>query len=112
MNVESNLSKRAKYVSSLLDHWWTKWRDDYLTELREFHKLNSHKRTVNPKVGDVVLVVDDKMNRAQWKVGRITELIYSKDNNVRSAQPITKNKGTILRRPINKLFPIMETEQS
>ena len=59
--MESNLSKRAKYISLLLDHWWTKWRDDYLTELREFHKLNSRKRAVNPKVGDVVLVADNKV---------------------------------------------------
>ena len=107
IEVDTKLSKRAKYTSTILEHWWKRWRDDYLTELREYHKLKSRKRSVDPKVEDIVLIADDKLKRSEWREGRITELIVSKDDKVRSAALITKNKGTILRRPISKLFPIV-----
>ena len=35
IEVETKLAKRAKYTSTILEHWWKRWRDDYLTELRE-----------------------------------------------------------------------------
>ena len=37
--TETNLSKRAKYTETLLDHWWNRWQSDYLTELREYYKF-------------------------------------------------------------------------
>ena len=39
-----------------------------------------------PKVNDVKLIKDDNYKRLDWKVGRVTELICSKDNQVRAAK--------------------------
>ena len=88
------LSKRKKYIDTLLDHWWRRWRDDYLIELREHHKSHSKKRGLNPKIGDIVLIADDKLKRSEWKVGRITKLVLSRDDKIRSAELLTKNKKT------------------
>ena len=55
-------------------------------------------------VGDVVLIKDN-LPRGTWRIGRIKELIMSRDEQVRSAQVILPNNKTI-GRPINLLFPI------
>ena len=101
ISVENDISKRAKYTETLLDHWWKRWRDDYLTELREYHKLKAKKQSLCPNDGDIVLIADDKTKRSQWKVGRITKLIRSKDDMVRSAELILKHSRATLRRPIS-----------
>ena len=111
VEVETNLSKRAKYIDTLLDHWWKRWREDYLTELREHHKFKTKRCTLVPKIGDVVLIADDKLRRSEWKIGRVTELIMSKDKRIRCACVRMGKKGRILRRPINKLYPIVKNDE-
>ena len=58
-------------------------------------------------MNDVVLIKDDNCKRLDWKVERVTELIYSNDNQIRAAKVnIISNKKIIsLNRPVNKLFP-------
>ena len=34
------LNKRQKYLSSLLRHWWDRWKHEYLVNLRESHNLS------------------------------------------------------------------------
>ena len=57
-------------------------------------------------MNDIVLIKNDNYKRSDWKVGRVTELIHSKDNQVRAAKVnIVSNKRIIsLNRPANKLF--------
>ena len=64
------------------------------------------------KIGDIVLIADDKLKRSEWKVGRITKLVLSGDDKIRSAELLTKNKKTVLRRPISKLYPIVQDDYS
>ena len=108
VKIESDLSKRMKYTDTLLEQWWNRWHAEYLTELREYQKLKCKNQIVIPHVGDIVLVGDEKFKRSDWKVARIQELISSKDKNVRSATVLMKKTGKILRRPINKLYPIVQ----
>ena len=110
VQVETDLSKRKKYTETILDHWWNRWKTDYLTELREYQKIKYKTRTLIPRVGDVVLVHDEKCKRPAWKVGRITELITSTDKNIRSASVLMRKTGKTIRRPINKLYPIVQSE--
>ena len=53
--VEKDLSKRAKYVTILLEQWWRRWSKDYLTELREHQKITAKTKTnsVEPIIEDV-----------------------------------------------------------
>ena len=74
-NLET--SKKARYVNTLLEQWWRRWRDDYLVELREHQKVNLRHRSVEPKIGDIVFISDDKLKRAKWKIGRIIDLFVS-----------------------------------
>ena len=83
---------------------------EYLTELREYQKNKFKCRTLIPRVGDIVLVGDEKVNRSSWKIGRIIELLRSSDKEFRSAKILMKNTSKIIRRPINKLYPIVQRD--
>ena len=58
-------------------------------------------------MNDIVLIKDDNYKQSDWKVEWVTELIYSKGNQVRAAKVnIVSNKRIrSLNRPVNKLFP-------
>ena len=58
--------------------------------------------------GDIVVVQDD-LPRTLWSLGKVESLIRGKDKQVRGAVVRTKLRGKkelLLKRPINKLYPI------
>ena len=98
----SRLNKAARFQSLLLTHFSTRWKQEYLTSLREFHRTSgSNNQTI--KVGDVVLVHDDSP-RISWKMAVVEELITGGDGLVRAANIRTCNGKT--NRPIVKLYPL------
>ena len=99
---DSEIRRRNKLQAAILQRFWSRWRHEYLTSLREFHRIsgNNH-QTI--KVGDIVLVHDDKP-RYSWKLTIIEELIRGNDGLVRAANIRTKTGTT--NRPITKLHPL------
>ena len=99
---DSEIRRQNKLQAAILQRFWSRWRHEYLTSLREFHRIsgNNH-QTI--KVGDIVLVHDDKP-RNSWKLAIIEELIRGNDGLVRAANIRTKNGTT--NRPITKLHPL------
>ena len=39
--TEEVLQRRARYLSSVLNHFWKRWTKEYLSELREAHRQNA-----------------------------------------------------------------------
>lgn len=58
----------------------------------------------NANVGDVILIKDD-LPRGMWGIGRISELIGSRDGYILSAKVLLPSKKTI-GRPLSSLYPI------
>ncbi|CAC5389764.1 unnamed protein product [Mytilus coruscus] len=56
------------------------------------------------KVGDIVLIKDN-LPRGSWKIGRIYQLVVSRDGQIRSGKVILPYKKT-LNRALNMLYPI------
>ena len=83
---ELTLSERYKFIEKLKDSFWNLWNKQYLTELYERHTKQG-KTPVNmriPKLGQVVLIKDEKLPRRQWKLGRIMSLkISDRDGKIR-----------------------------
>ena len=106
--VDLKVTKPEQYLQRLLKHFWSRWTSEYLTELREHQRRsNKNKTSVFTKVNDLMLIKHDNYKRSDCKIGRVTELIYSKDDQNRAAKVnIICNKRIIsLNRPANKLFP-------
>ena len=86
----------------LLQHFQSRWKKEYLTTLREFHRTTgTNEQTVN--IGDAVQIHDDAP-RNQWKLGVIEGLNRGNDGYIRSVTVRTAS-GRI-NRPIARLYPL------
>jgi len=56
--------KRWRQVQHLANEFWLRWKKEYIQSLQQRQKWNQAKRNV--KVGDIVLVKDEKLPRNQW----------------------------------------------
>jgi hypothetical protein len=56
------------------------------------------------KEGDVVLLMDPKVRRGEWPLGRITEVHPGKDGLIRVAK--VKVGESIYERPVHRLCPL------
>ena len=106
---QESLTKRMKYVNSVLQHYWRRWSKVYVINLRELHKSKTpqNQRIVTP--GEVVLVHDEKTPRQSWKIGRIIETQISADGGVRGVKvAVVNKKGRLynLNHPVQRIYPL------
>lgn len=108
----NSLTRRLKHHRHLLGQVTRRWRSEYLTSLREQAATGSSARDVNAKykIGDIVILKNDSVPRAFWKLGKVEELLPGRDGIVRAAV-VTVSRGMSsnnqrLRRPIQHLIPI------
>ena len=57
-----NLTRRTKYLHTLLQHYWNRWKLQYLNELREYHRCGKEEDT-HINVSDIVLVEDPTLKQ-------------------------------------------------
>ena len=101
--LHHTLSKKAKAQALIIQHFWSRWKKEYLTSLRETHTNNTGTHKERVRVGDVV-IVHDESPRLKWHLAVVQELKRGNDNLVRSATIRTVNGLT--NRPISKLYPL------
>ena len=107
MVSEAQCPERFKYLSTRLNRFWNRWRNEYLANLREFHRCKAQSKNKTAEVGDVVVLEEEK-KRGEWRVGIVENLVRGSDNVVRGAKVrvVTKGKPTHLSRPVQKLYPL------
>ena len=103
----NKLARRFFYLTNRLSHFWNRWRKEYLTDLREYHKENNSK-VDSVAEGDLVLIYEDKVKRGLWKMGIIENLIVGKDGKTRgtTVRKAGKSKPELITRPLQKLVPL------
>ena len=79
----SEIRWRARAQVIVIKHFWSCWKHEYLTALRETHKTTGNNMQ-EVKVGDVVLVHDD-VPRVNWKLAVIEAVNKGADGLIRSA---------------------------
>ena len=98
----TKLLRRRQRMSG---HLWTRWKNEYLTALRNWRKPKSpgHRPA---HVGQIVIVEPDNswVPRHRWRLAKILELHVGADGEVRSAA--IKYGNRITRRPLTKLVPL------
>ena len=93
---------RADY---LVGCFWKRWQSDYLTTINQRSKWFRQKPV---EVGDIVLVIDNKVPRTSWPLAIITRAHVSADGVIRSVS--LKTGGSvpkILERPISKTVSVL-----
>ncbi len=108
-----HLTRRVKHLNYSLNQFWNRWRTEYLNELREAHnhfrgKTNNTAKGPRLEVGEVVIVHNERLPRGLWKLGRVQELLKSRDGYCRGVivKTIARNgQLELLRRPIQLLYP-------
>jgi len=97
-----DINRRSQLQAFLLNQFKFRWRHEYLTSLREYHRT-SGQNTQTIKPGDVVLIHDDTP-RITWKLAVIEELLKGNDGLVRAANIRTAQGRT--NRPTARLIPL------
>ena len=105
---ENKYTRSFRYLSVRLAHFWNRWRREYLTDLREFHRNKVSESAKSMRVGDVVTVYEENKKRGDWKMAVVESLIKGRDEIVRGAniRVIVKGKPMRISRPVQKLYPI------
>ena len=98
----TDVSQRAKLQAFLLNQFQARWRHEYLTSLREYHRTTGN-NSQRVKPGEVVLVYDESP-RSTWKMAIVEELMTGKDRLARAVKIKTAQGRT--NRPIAKLIPL------
>ena len=110
-----SLTQRQLYLKTLLKHFWSRWSREYLLNLREFHKNKAKSPLRVIKNGDVVVILNDKIKRQNWKLGKIVNVYRGSDQIIRAADVKTvdqSGKPIVLKRSIVHLFPLEVNEES
>ena len=80
-----------------------------LHETQQTPKLNINFPKIN--VNNIVLVYDEKVPRHFWRFVIVTGVLPSRDCEIRREIVRTVKTNTIRKRPVNELFPIVNTYQ-
>ena len=100
------MTKRMKYLKSLSEHYWNRWQNEYLLELRNTHTQGEQYECI--KTGEVV-IIHNKTKRHLWKLGIVVKLLEGPDKIVRAVvlkTCRTDKKPIYIKRPIQRLFPL------
>lgn len=88
------LTKRMIYLSKVMDHFWRRWKKEYLLELRDSHRYAASKGSTDQiAVGDMVVVHETGQPRGYWKLARVENLIVGADGRVWGARVRTQTKS-------------------
>ena len=61
--------KGKRVIDTILNHFWKRWRKEYLTSLRDLQrKTNVSKGSQEIQLHDIVLIYDDKQPRHLWNI--------------------------------------------
>jgi hypothetical protein len=98
------LTKQLRYKQQITDHFWKRWKKEYLLELRSANFTKPISSPTTFKIGDLVLIHEDKMPKHIWKYGIIKELFYGRDSKIRSCA--LQTSSGLIRRPIQLLYKL------
>ena len=99
--------KRWRQVQTLADHYWKRFRKEYLPLLTKRGKWLKEERNI--EVGDMVLLAETNVPRGYWQLARVIEVYPGEDGVVRVAE--VKTKSGKLTRPVAKLCVLEEASQ-
>uniref|UniRef100_A0A8D8WGD5 Integrase catalytic domain-containing protein n=1 Tax=Cacopsylla melanoneura TaxID=428564 RepID=A0A8D8WGD5_9HEMI len=96
-----NRLPRWDLLSKVIQHFWSRWKNEYLHSLIQRQKwLNP---SVEPKPGDMVLVTSEATSPLQWPLARVLQVFPNSSDNVSRVLSLKTASG-VLERPVRKLL--------
>ena len=84
---QNTLTKWMVYLSHGLDHFWGRWKKDYLLEHRILHGHTPNKHPADPiNIGDIVIIQETDQTRGFWRLAKIEDPITGSDGQVKGAR--------------------------
>ena len=105
--IAQNRLNRFQHLQQMLQHFWKRWKNEYLNQLQQRHKwaqpISNH---LTP--GTMVIVREDDLPPLKWRLGRITELHPGQDSVTRVVS--VRVGKSVLKRLITKIciLPLQE----
>ncbi|XP_076294567.1 uncharacterized protein LOC143215872 [Lasioglossum baleicum] len=94
-----NRLSRWQLLRQIVEHFWSRWSREYLQQVHTASKWHTMSQPF--RVGDLVLVRDERTPPANWPLARVTELHPGKDDVTRVVT--VRTATSIQKRPITKL---------
>jgi len=86
--------------AKILHHRFSqRWKEEYLHTLQKRYKWKQPEK--NLQIGEFVLIVDDQLPPAEWRMGRVVKIFHGHDGLVRVAE--IRTPAGIVTRPLTKL---------
>ncbi|KAF6207918.1 hypothetical protein GE061_016367 [Apolygus lucorum] len=104
--ASTRLVPKWNFVNQIISQFWKKWSTEYLLDLQIRTKWDTPDRP--PKIGDVVLIMEDNRPPLSWPMGIITDLCPGTDRISRVA--LVRTSSGELKRPVVKLCPLPRDE--
>ncbi|XP_042148940.1 uncharacterized protein LOC121837389, partial [Ixodes scapularis] len=103
IDTSNDITRLWKRHQRQLDHFWTRWRREYLLQLRSAHE-SPNRQLSRIQAGDLVLIEEEKTPRHLWRTGRVQELFHGSDGVVRSCS-VALPGAQVLKRPVQLVYP-------
>lgn len=94
--------RRWRHCQNLVDQFWIQFTRNYLPTLQT--RMKWQKLSENLSLDSVVLIVDPRLPRAQWPIGRVRKTIPSHDGCVRTVEVDINGKTYV--RPVARLIQL------
>jgi hypothetical protein len=91
---------RYEHIERIQAKFWKRWQTEYLHTLQPRKKWQVESE--NLKVGDLVLVTDERTQCYQWPMGRVQKTIAGPDGVVRNCV-VKTSADKCIQRPVVKL---------
>ncbi|KAI5732210.1 hypothetical protein M8J77_023385 [Diaphorina citri] len=91
--------QRWSLINQAFQSFWKRWSKEYLHTL--IHRPKWTKKSVNVKIGDLVLITSENVPPLKWPLARVTAVHPGSDDIVRVVT--LKTSGGTLTRSVNKL---------
>ena len=110
INLDTDsLTRRMRHLSNVMNHFWSRWRNEYLMELREYHRVEKRHIGETVSLGDIVMVHEESRPRGLWRLGKVEGLISGADGQTRGV--VVKvwprnGRSTTIKRPVQRLYPL------
>lgn len=101
-DIQISRLSRYQLIQQLHQHFWSRWRNEYLLELQQRTKWRSNRS--NLKEGILVLLKEDRAPPLQWRLGRVVKVHPGNDGIPRVAT--VKTSGGFVRRSFTKICPL------